>query len=283
MANLELNVITRGGIPWGVKRDIEGTLRDCYRKFNSRALPYRVDAFIVDREANMRAFLREEKLKRRITVRDDDVSICAHDAWCGYPRMIICFEKWAQLGKLARMGSVRHEAVHTVLHGSLEYCIFRMPEDALRAATIKGADSGVLDQALYFVSVAVKDFEATRFLIESGYVECQFAFGLESLGLSEQEKAAWKPARENRQTRFIYLMGLLRPMLFAQPLLSLPLSNKLSEMQVYLGRMAEELVEHLGDAERNRFLQITNTIGPGLTADTHKNVDFALKQAMSLV
>jgi hypothetical protein len=283
MANLELNVVTRGGIPWSVKREIENTLRDCYRKFSSR-LPYKVDVFIVDREANMRAFLRDEKLKRGITVRDDDISICAHDAWCGYPRMLICFEEWAQLGKLARVGSVCHEAAHTVLHGSLEYCIFRMPDDALCAATIKGVDSGTLDQALYSISVAVKDFEATRLLINSGYIECQFAFGLESLGLSEQERAAWKSARENRQTRFIYLLNLLRPVLFAQPLLVIPRSNKLLEMQVYLGRRAEELVEHLGDAERSRFIQVTNMMTAGLTAvDTHKNVDFALNQAMSLV
>jgi hypothetical protein len=121
-------------------------------------------------------------------------------------------------------------------------------------------------------------------LINSGYIECQFAFGLESLGLSEQERAAWKSARENRQTRFIYLLNLLRPVLFAQPLLVIPRSNKLLEMQVYLGRRAEELVEHLGDAERSRFIQVTNMMTAGLTAvDTHKNVDFALNQAMSLV
>jgi len=231
----------------------------------------------------MRAFLREEKLKRGITVSDDDVSICAHDTWCGYPRMLICFERWAQLDKLARAGSVRHEAAHTVLHGSLEYCIFRMPEEALRAATIKGVDSAVLDRALQSLSVAVKDFEATSFLIQNCYVECQFAFALESLRISEQERLAWKSVKEQRQTRFTYLINLLKPMMFAQPLLALPRSNELMEMQIYLGRMVEELVEHLGDVDRNRILQVTNVIATGLTADTHKNVDFALNQAMSLV
>ncbi len=283
MANLELNVVTRGEIPWNTKRDIEGTLRDCYRKFRSRTLPYRVEALIIDRESNMQAFLKEEKLKRGITVSDNDISICAHDAWCGYPRMLICFERWTQLSKMARVGSIRHEAAHTVLHGSLEYCIFKMPEDVLRAATIKGVDSTVIDQALHSMSMAVKDFEATRFLIDSGYVDCQFAFALESLQLSEQQKAAWKSAKEHRQTKFTYLMNLLKPMMFAQPLLAIPRSNKLLESQVYLGRMVEEMVEHLGDAERNRILQVTNMIVVGLAADTHKNVDFALNQAMSLV
>jgi hypothetical protein len=282
MANLELDVITRGGIPWGIKKEVEGTLRDCYRKFGSR-VPYKVEAFIVDKEATMRAFLREEKFRRGITIRDDDVSVCSHDAWCGYPRIIICYEKLIQFSKLARPGAVRHEAAHSVLHGSLEYCIFKMPEECLRTAMIKGVDPAVLDQALFSLSVAVKDFEATKFLVGYGYIECQFAFGLESLQLSEQEKAAWKSARENRQTRFTYLINLLKPILFAHPLLAIPRSNKLLEFQVYLGRRIEELVEYLGDAERNRLLQVTSIIAEGLTADTHKNVDFALNQAMSLV
>jgi len=41
-------------------------------------------------------------------------------------------------------------------------------------------------------------------------------------------------------------------------------------------------VEYMGDAERNKLLQVTNMIVEGLTEDTHKNVDSALVQAMSL-
>jgi len=282
MVNVELNLITRGRIPWGAKREVAGVLRDCYRRFGSR-VPYKVEVHIVDTEITMRDFLKEEKFKLGITTSGDEEYICSHDAWRGYPRIMFCFEKLAKLNRLARLGAVRHEAAHSVLHGSLEYYIFRIPEDCRHTAMIKAIDSAVLDQALYYLSVAVKDFEATRFLVQHDYISCQFAFALEWLQASEEDRLAWNAAKANRQAKFVYQTALLKPTLFAHPLLALPRSKRISlEQQVLLGRRVEELVEHLGDAEQNRLLQVTNVIVEGLTEDTHKNVDSALRQAMSL-
>lgn len=282
MVNVELNVITRGRIPWGVKREVTSALRDCYRRFGPR-VPYKVEVHIVDREATMRDFLKEEKFRLGITTSGDEEFICSHDAWRGYPRIIVCFEKLAKLNRLAGLGAVRHEAAHSVLHGSLEYYIFRIPEDCRHTAMIKGIDLAVLEQALYYVSVAVKDFEATRFLVQHDYIDCQFAFAIEWLQPSEEDKSAWGSAKANRQAKFVYETALLKPTLFAHPLLALPRSKKISlEQQVQLGRRVEELIEHLGEAEQSKLLQVANMIAESSTQDTHKNVDSALNQAMSL-
>jgi len=282
MAKVELNVITSGRIPWGAKSEIAGALRECYRRFGSR-VPYKVEVHIVDSETTMQDLLKEEKLRLGITTSGDEGFICCHDAWRGYPRIIFCLERLAKLNRLARLGAVRHEAAHSVLHGSLEYYIFRIPEDCRHIAMIKGIDSAVLDQALYFLSVAVKDFEATRFLVQHDYIGCQFAFALEWLKSSEEDKLAWKLAAANRQAKFVCATALLKPTLFAHPLLALPRSKRISlEQQVQLGARVEGLVEHLGDAERNKLLQVANIIVENLTEDTHKNVDSALLQAMSL-
>src|SRR4030065_605691 len=163
MATVELNIITSGKIPGGLKRDIENIFRDCYRQFAPR-VPYKVEIHVVDRESNMRALLKEDKVRLGIATSSDEDFICAHDAWRGYPRVICCLEKLVKLSKLARLGAVRHEIAQRAIHGSLEYYIFRHPEDCRHTAVIKGLDSTILDQALFFVSVAVKDFEATRFL-----------------------------------------------------------------------------------------------------------------------
>jgi len=282
MATVELNIITSGNIPWSLKRDIENVFRDCYRRFGSR-VPYKVEIHVVDSESNMRALLKEDKLRLGITTSGDEEFICSHDAWRGYPRVICCLEKLAKLNKLARLGAIRHEVAHSALHGSLEYYIFRIPEDCRHTAAIKGLDSPVLDQALYYVSVAVKDFEATRFLVQHDFIDCQFTFALEWLQPSEQDKSTWKLAQTNRQAKFIYLATLLKPTLFAHPLLALPRSKKISlEHQVQLARRVEELLEHLGSAEQNRLLQVTNMIVEDATEDTHRNVDSALHQAMNL-
>lgn len=282
MATIELNIITSGNIPWSFKKEIENTFRDCYRRFVPR-VPYKVEIHVVDREPNMRALLKEDKLRLGITTSGDEEFICSHDAWRGYPRVICCLEKLAKLNKLARLGAIRHEAAHSALHGSLEYYIFRIPEDCRHTASIKGLDSPVLDRALYYVSVAVKDFEVTRFLVQHDFIGCQFTFALEWLRPSEQDKSTWKLAQTNRQAKFIYLTTLLKPTLFAHPLLALPRSKKISlEHQVQLARRVEELLEHLGSAEQNRLLQVTNMIVEDATEDTHRNVDSALRQAMNL-
>lgn len=282
MAKVELDVITRGGIPLIAKREIAGVLRDCYRRFGRR-VPYKVEVQIVDREMTMRDLLKEERFRLGITSEGGEEFICAHDAWHGYPRIIFCFDRLAGLNKLARVGAVRHEAAHSVLHGSAEYYVFRIPEDCTHTAMIKGIESTVLEQVLHHVSVAVKDFEATRFLVQHDYISCQFAFALARLQSAEGDKSTWKAIRENRQAKFIHEAALLKPTLFAHPLLSLPRSKKVSlEQQVQLGGRVEDMVEYLGDAERNKLLQMINVMVGSLTEDTHKNVDTALLQAMSL-
>jgi hypothetical protein len=282
MATVEINIITSGNIPWSFKRDIENIFRDCYRRFGSR-IPYKVEIHVVDREANMRALLKEDKLRLGITTGGDEEFICSHDAWRGYPRVICSLDKLSKLNKLARFGAIRHEAAHSALHGSLEYYIFRIPDECRHTAAIKGLESPVLDQALYYVSVAVKDFEVTRLLVQHDFIDCQFTFALEWLKPSEQDKSAWKLAQTNRQAKFIYLTTLLKPMLFAHPLLALPRSKNISlEQQVQLARRVEEMLEHLGATEQNRLLQVTNVIAEEATEDTHKNVDNAMCQAMNL-
>lgn len=282
MADVQLNVVTSGSVTWIARREIENAFRDCYRRFKVR-LPYRVDVHIVDTEANVQAILKEEKLRMGITTAGDEEYICYHDAWRGYPRIICCLERLASLSKQAKLGVLRHEAAHSALHGSIEYYIFKVPEECRHVAAVKGLDASVLDQVVYFVSVAVKDFEATRFLVQRGFVECQFAFALEWVRLSEEDKAAWKVAQSNRRAKFIYLTALLKPVLFVHPLLALPRSKKVPlEQQVLLARRVEELLEYLGVTERNRFLQVANLMVEELSADTHKNVDVALQQAMNL-
>jgi hypothetical protein len=282
MATVEINVITSGNIPWSFKRDIQNIFRDCYRRFGSR-IPFKVEIHVVDREANMRALLKEDKLRLGITTGGDEEFICSHDAWRGFPRVICSLDRLTKLNKLGRLGAIRHEAAHSALHGSLEYYIFRIPDECRHTAAIKGLEPPVLDQALYYVSVAVKDFEATRLLVQNDFIDCQFNFALEWLKPSEQDKSAWKLAQTNRQAKFIYLTTLLKPMLFAHPLLALPRSKNISlENQVQLARRVEEILEHLGSTEQNRLLQVTSVIAEEATEDTHKNVDIAMCQAMNL-
>jgi hypothetical protein len=282
MATVEISIITSGNIPWNFKRDVENIFRDCYRRFGS-GIPYKVEIHVVDKEANMRALLKEDRLRLGMSGGGDDEFVCSHDAWRGYPRVICSLDRLTELNKLARLGAIRREAAHSVLHGSMEFYIFRIPDECRHTATIKALESQVLDQALYYVSVAVKDFEATRLLVRHNFIDCQFNFALAWMKPSEQDKSTWKNVQTNRQTKFIYLTALLRPLLFAHPLLALPHAKNISlENQVQLARRVEQMLEHLGTTEQNRLLQVSSVIAEQATEDTHKNVDIAMCQVMNL-
>jgi hypothetical protein len=283
MATVEISVITSGNIPWNFKRDVESIFRECFRKFASSRTPYKVEIHLVDREANLRALLKEDRLRLGMSAGGDDDFVCSHDAWRGYPRIICSLDRLNKLNKLAKLGAIRREAAHSVLHNSMEYYIFRIPDECRHTATIKALDPPVLDQALYHVSVAVKEFEATKLLVQHDFIDCQFAFALEWIKPSEEDKSTWKQVQENRESKFIYLAALLRPMLFVHPLLALPRTKNISlENQVQLARRVEEMLEHLGSTEQNRLLQVTNIIAEQATEDTHKNVDIAMCQVMNL-
>jgi len=281
MANIDLNVVTRGRIPGGAKSEITNTLRDCYHKFDQKA-PYKVMVLIAETEGIRRDFLQEEKAKLGITNIIDEDDICSYNAWRGYPTITVSTERLGEFSKPARQGALRHEAAHTFLHGSLEYNIFRIPEDSRQMAAVKGIDLPILEQAIRNLSSAIKDCEATKFLISHGFIDCQAAFALEWIKPPETSPNS-KLAKMNRQEKFLYQTTLLKPVLLADPLLAIPKSKKISlELQVMLGRRIEELIAPLQEYEQNKLLQTASIIANNLTDDTHNNVDSSLRHVMAL-
>src|SRR4030065_76247 len=73
----------------------------------------KVEIRVVDRESNIRALHKEDKVRLGIATSSDYDFICSHDTWRGYPRVICCMEKLAKLDRLARPGAIRHEAAHS--------------------------------------------------------------------------------------------------------------------------------------------------------------------------
>ena len=280
MSNTDVIIITRGHVPGGAKSDIAGTLRDCYNKFGHRS-PYKVEILVTETEGIRLDFLREERARLGIINIDDDSEVCSYNTWRGYPTLSVSVERLGEFSKIARQGALRHQAAHTVLHGTLEYNIFRISDDCKQIAEIKGISLPVLEQVLRNLSAAIKDCEVSKFLIAFNYTDCQAAFALE--WIQSDARPAEKTVRMDRQTRFVYLVSLLKPLLLTHDLIAMPKSKKISlERQVLLGRKAEELIEHLTEYEQNKLLQITSTIADNLAQDTHNNVDSALHHVIGL-
>jgi hypothetical protein len=284
MAVLDLNYFAHGDVPGNVKKDISEIVGDCYKKFGDR-VPYKIEVHVFDTEEIMASFLKQERFKLGIPFNNiDDSSPCTYDALRGFPRLLIPIDRLAGYSKLARAGAIRHEAAHTILHGGLEYNIFQIPEDCRHTAMIKGIDTEKLEGVFFELTLGIKDLEATRFLTEHGFIHCQFAYALDWIKPTEEDKTAWMVSKTSRQTRFIYESALIRPLLFANPLLSLPKSSKVPlEDQLQLGARIEKMIAMLGETEENKVLQVAAAIIEVLSEDTHNNIDAAFHQLMSLI
>ncbi len=282
MSNIEMEIVTRGSVSVIAKGEIVNTLKDCYRKFGMK-VPYKVEILITDTEAILQDYLRQEKFKTGIIDDTYEDSICMYDTWKGYPRISIAIEKLREYSKQARTGFIRHQSAHSVLHGSLEYRIFKIPEDCQQTAMIKNISPDALQQATQKLSLAVKDCEASKLLVENSYINCQLSFALEWIRPEISPRTVSRMTRLDRQQNFIEQIELLKPILFAHPLMAAPRSKKTSlEKQVLLGRRIEELLESRGYNEQNKILQVASIITENLTRDTHYNMDIALHQAMNL-
>ena len=284
MSSVDLSYFARGNISGSFKKEVSEILNDCYQHFSQR-LPYKIEVYAFDTEENLNSFLREEKFKMGMSFNTvDDASACTYDVLRGYPRLLICNERLSRYSKLARAGSIRHEAAHTVLHGALEYNIFQIPDDCRHTATVKGIDNDKLEEIFFQLSLGVKDYEATRLLIANDYIQCQFAYALEWIQPVEDDKTAWNISKTNRQTRFVYESALMRPILFTNPLLSLPKPRKLlAESQLQLSARMEQIIAILGEKEENKVLAVAGSIIETLTEDTHKNIDSAFHQLINLI
>ncbi len=284
MASLELGFFTRGNISGSFRKEVTKVINDCYKRFGGR-VPYRIAVYLFDTEENLNNFLREEKFKLGLSFNNiDEASPCTFEVFRGYPKLLICNDRLSKYSKHARAGAIRHEAAHTVLHGTLEYSIFQIPEDCRHIAMVKGIDSEKLDEVFFQLSLGVKDFEATRFLISHDFIQCQIAFALEWIKPSEDDRTAWSVSRSNRQTRFIYESALMRPLLFTDPLLSLPKSRKVPlEEQVQLSARIEQMLDVLGDTEEKKVIQTAGAMIGAFTEDTHINIDTAFRQAINLI
>jgi hypothetical protein len=284
MGNIDLSVNTRGNVPVIARNDISSVLRDFYKNKNiSSRVPYHIELLITDTDAMMSEFIREQKFKMSILDESDEDSACYLDTWQKFPRITVSAQRMRALSKLAWQGALRHEAAHSILHGSLEYRIFRIPDECNQVAHIKGLNPQILEQIVKNVANAVKDYEAINFLISNEFINCQVAYALEWLKPPAVNGPASTSAKTDRQVRFIYQTELLKPLLFCHPLLSIPKSKRIAlEKQILLGRKAEEMIELLLQHERNKFIQIANLIAGSLTGDTHHNVDAALHHAMGL-
>lgn len=263
MRSGDLVVQVYGDVPPRTVEAITGLIADAYERLaaSSRAP---LEVRLANTRARMAALAREDKARHGITTGGDEGFACTHDAFEDRPRITICVESLGRLGPHA-IASIRHEVGHAVLHGRRVFYEARIDTALREAGAAQGLADHVLLQLLFFVAVAVKDWQVSRLLLRHGFADDVRALAWELLGASEDDRNAWHLAEGIPPLRLLWAAGQLKPLLHAAPLRELPDQGDVE-------RRGAEMLAYLPLARRGSLLELTWRIAGELGDDTHANI-----------
>jgi len=246
---------------------IYSVMEECYNRLEPHGLSL-VDLYLFERSSTLEAFISQEYAKMGVTSsRFDENFYARHDAWRGIPRISIGVEKIKSLTELTRVGILRHEVGHSVLHGSPQYYIFPVPHSLLEASVRFDLPIQYMNDLLYLVSIAVKDFEVTRLLHSRGYIEDQAAYAENVLKASQDDLVSWEIGKVKPETKILCIVGRLKDFGCASALMS---DEKLREE---IRVKVLEGMKYFPEEISIRVLNIVLKLPSSLQADTLGNVN----------
>ena len=249
-----------------IERIIE-TMQECYDRLAPHEVSL-VDLNLFERSSSVEAFFAKEC--REVGVASapfDDLFFAMHDAWRGIPRITLCLERMEKLPTLVKIGGIRHEVGHSILHGNLRYYLLSFPPALLKIANRFNLSFEYTTNLLYLISIAVKDYEVTRLLHKQGYGEDQTAYVKHLLRVSEDDILSWEISRGKPPAEALRLISQLKTAGCAAPLL---VDKEFGEeIREYL----KQSLSYLPADRSFLLLEVIEKGFPSLETDTLDNVD----------
>jgi hypothetical protein len=275
MAEPELQLTIYGDVPDSFWQELKQQLEECYRRLPSPNLEV-VQVCLLDTLDRLRQFLAAEHTELGIASPLGTEFLALHDAWRGVPRITVCRERLAEVSQLVSLGAIRQQVAHSILHGSPEYYTFKFSRSLVEKSQERGLAPVALQQLLYFVAIAVKDYEVVRLLVNHGYVDCQAALAFHLLEADDEDRLAWRLARLNPVARLICLASQLKLLLSIRPLAEKP------AIAPALIQQARAMLSFLPLDEQDKLWALTQQIATALGEDTHQNIATALQLTLEV-
>jgi len=253
MTKPELQFTIHGDIPDSFRQELKQQLEECYERLPTSGLEV-VQVRLLDSVHRLRQFLAAEHAELGIASPLGTEFLALHDAWRGVPRITVCRERLAEAPHLVSLGAIRQQVAHSILHGSPEYYTFKLSRNLVEKAQERGLAPVALQQLLYYVAIAVKDYEVVRLLVTHGYVDCQAALAFHQLEPSEEDRLAWQLAQLNPVARLICLASQLKLLLSLRPLVTKP------SIAPGLIQQARAMLSFLPLEEQDRLWALTQKI-----------------------
>lgn len=258
-----------GSVSEDTVREITATVEECYQRLKPHSVEL-LDLLLFRDSAQMNAFYaRESEASGIMSQSLSEEFFAVHDAWSGTPRIGVCIEKMHRLPHPVRTGALRHEVGHSILHGSIEHYVFSVTPPLLRASETFSLTRDTMFAILYLISIAVKDFEVSRFLVKKGYLEDQVAYSRHVLTTSREDLKTWRMAEGNPTAMTLCAAGRLK-----DAACIMAIGQVLNEPSIDV--MAREF-SYLSHPMMEHFLNVLEAFPRDLTGDTLSNVNTAVR------
>lgn len=207
---LQIIIQNFGKISEEEKLEIQSIMKEFYQRLKSHDLEI-VDLIIFENSSLMEAYSKLQQDSIGVVSTGSETGfIASHEAWTGIPRILVCFERLEKLEPIMKQAVLRHEAAHSLLHGSPEYYIFQIPRSLSKAAEIFNLPRDLLIEILYLISIAVKDYEVIRLLTSHDYVEDQITYSSYFIKPGKDDLQAWKISEGDFKKELLCLLSRLK-------------------------------------------------------------------------
>lgn len=142
------------------------------------AAPPFISISIWRRMDELQSFYQQEKQELGVVTGEETEFLATHEAWRGHPRIHICQQRIKDVPDVVLQSVLHHEISHALHHGTPEFYHFRYSIKLQEAGRFCGLDFDLLQQCVYLLSVALKDYDVVTWLadIRLGYGQLHLTF-----------------------------------------------------------------------------------------------------------
>jgi len=206
-------------------------------------------------------FYQQEKQELGIATGEERDFLATHEAWRGDPRIHICQEKVRDVPDVVLQSVLHHEISHAIHHGNPEFYTFRYSTKLQEAGRLCGLDLALLQQCVYMLSVAIKDYDVVTWLTDIGLGHCQLHLLDYLISDTEDERRIWEVVCANPALRKLALALFLKTLLPIEALVSLRV----------------ERAESIKNQWKENYRWLSEKIQEGLVSFAHNTMTYSDK------
>ena len=147
---------------------VQSWANEVLEKKGTLAAPAFIPINIWRRMDELQSFYQQEKQELGIVTGEETEFLATHEAWRGHPRIHICQERVKDVPDVVLQSVLHHEISHALHHGTPEFYTFRYSPKLQEAGRICGLDLSLLQQCVYMLSIAIKDYDVVTWLTDIG-------------------------------------------------------------------------------------------------------------------